>query len=395
MLRELDQKMEELEVDAFIVYSPSNFYNPNFYYLTHIPECLGGIYVKVRYNDPIILLAADFERDTFKRMSIVKNIATFDDFDFDDKVKKYGNKEEAILKVIEELFSAIGLTKQLEIKWYDTNFCNLSLIDRLREIGYKIKPIGYGEKNLINELRKTKDEQEIEWIRENGRSVEKILSETIEYIRNSKRAGDVVLYEKTGDALTIGDVKKIINLKCVEKGLYNERGIIVAQGEEAAEPHNMGTDSKPIKLNEPIVIDFYPVSMKNRYWFDTTRTIVIGKASKEVKEAYDIVLEAQQILEDCIKDGVELIESYKKVSEFFESKGVRNNFVHAPGHGIGLQIHESPHFTEKDVFKVGNVITNEPGLYFKGKFGIRIEDVLIVNGNGVENLSKISKELEY
>jgi Xaa-Pro aminopeptidase len=271
----------------------------------------------------------------------------------------------------------------------------LSLIDRLREIGYKIRPIGYREKNLIYELRATKDEQEIECIRENGRLVEKILSETIEYIRNSKRAGDVVLHEKTGDALTIGDVKKIINLKCVEEGLYNERGIIVAQGEEAAEPHNMGTDSKPIKLNEPIVIDLYPVNMKNRYWFDTTRTIVIGRASREVKEAYDIVLEAQQILEDCIKVGVELIETYEKVLKFFESRGVRNNFVHAPGHGIGLEIHEYPRFPEKDVFKVGNVITNEPGLYFKGKFGIRIEDVLIVKGNGVENLSKISKELEY
>lgn len=387
MLSELDRKMDENGTEAFIAYSFDLAFNEDFLYLTRSRSPSGGFYIKAKGKEPLLLLPADFEKATVEKESIVKNVKSFDDFGFADKLRK--DPKKAYGEMFSEAFKSLGIGKETEIKWHG-QYCSLELVDTLREAGYMIKQ----DDSVVAAVKEVKEEKELEWIRENAAAADRVLEKTFEYLK----AADVsegTLTKRDGSALTVGDVKRFMNLRCIEEDLYNPAGLVVAPGEEGAEPHNLGTDSRFLKWGEPIIIDFFPKSLRNGYWYDTTRTVVVGKASPEVKEAYDLVLEAQSAAEKKIRDGSLCNETHNAAVEVFKEAGREKHFVHALGHGIGASLHEAPHIGPRPgTIKKNSVITNEPGLYFDGKFGIRIEDTLIVTESGTENLTRTSKRLE-
>ena len=110
---------------------------------------------------------------------------------------------------------------------------------------------------------------------------------------------------------------------------------------------------------------------------------------------YNVVLEAQQKASGAIKEGAKCKEVDEVARSIIASSGYGENFVHSTGHGVGLKIHERPVLSPKgeEVLKRGNVVTVEPGIYIPGKFGVRIENTLIVRQDFGENLQKSSKEL--
>lgn len=387
MLSELDKKMDENGTEAFIVYSFDLAFNEDFFYLTRSKSPSGGFYIKAKGKDPLLLVSADFEKETVKKESIVKNVKSFGDFGFSDKFKK--DPEKAYGEMFSEAFESLGISKETEIKWHG-QYCNLNIVDTLREEGYTIKQ----DEATVGSVKEVKEEKELAWIRKNAEAADRVLEKTFEYLK-SANVSDGTLTKQDGAALTVGDVKRFINLRCTEEDLYNPAGLIVAPGEEGAEPHSLGTDSRSLMWGEPILIDFFPKSLTNGYWYDTTRTVVVGKASPEVKEAYDLVIKAQAEAEKKIKDGVLCSDIHNTAVDVFKEAGKEKHFVHALGHGVGTGLHEAPHIgPRKGTIKKDSVITNEPGLYFEGKFGIRIEDTLIVTENGTENLTKASKKLE-
>lgn len=389
MLGELDKKMEEENVEAFVVWSPELAYDEDFFYLTRANVPMGGHYVKAQGEEPV-LLVTDIEKPIVERETIVKRVRSSADYGMAGKVKRHG-KEKARIMMFEELLSEAGVEKSDEVFWYGEH-CRLSLVDGLREKGYRIKA---KEGDLIGGLKAVKDAKEIEWIRSNGAAAEKVLRDTIELLRNcEKRSGELM---KGPEPLRVGDVKKFMYARCIDEELDNLQGdIIVAPAEEGAEPHNLGTWDRVLREGEPIVLDFFPKGARNKYWFDTTRTVVVGKADEEVRRAFEAVREAQEIAMDHMKTGNEAQLPHNKVVEFFESKGVRDKYVHSLGHGLGVKVHEEPHINNgiTKLLREGNVLTVEPGLYFPGKFGIRLEDVLLITSKGVENLSKLEKTLE-
>ncbi|MEM5881371.1 MAG: M24 family metallopeptidase [Candidatus Aenigmatarchaeota archaeon] len=168
---------------------------------------------------------------------------------------------------------------------------------------------------------------------------------------------------------------------------------IVAGGNNSSIPHYKRSNYK-IEKNNVLLIDF-GVKYKG-YVSDMTRTIRIGNnVSNEFKRAYNIVSNAQDLaISECKFKNKKLAgEIHKKVVNFINSTEFKNKFLHGTGHGIGLDIHELPYLNikSKDVLVGNEVVTIEPGIYLEGKFGIRIEDVIITKSG--KKLSKSTKDM--
>lgn len=167
---------------------------------------------------------------------------------------------------------------------------------------------------------------------------------------------------------------------------------IVASGYRSAMPHGVAS-KKIIEQGDFVTLDFG--CYYNGYVSDMTRTVSVGEPLPKLKEIYNIVLEAQlKVLEEA-KAGMTGIEVDSIARDLISSYGYGDYFGHSNGHGIGLEIHEGPNTSQKAPKKlvVGNVITNEPGIYLDGIGGVRIEDDLIITETGNEILTHSPKEL--
>jgi Xaa-Pro aminopeptidase len=174
---------------------------------------------------------------------------------------------------------------------------------------------------------------------------------------------------------------------------------IVAGGDQACDPHERGFG--PLQANSLIILDIFPRDAKTGYWGDMTRTVVRGRASEQQRKLWEAVKAGQALALKRIKAGVDGMSIHKAITELFDRWGfpteVRNGrrvgFFHGTGHGLGLEIHEYPRL-QKVTLKAGQCLTVEPGLYYPGIGGARIEDVVIVEKDGCRILSKFPKQLE-
>lgn len=167
---------------------------------------------------------------------------------------------------------------------------------------------------------------------------------------------------------------------------------IVASGVRSAMPHGVASE-KVIEQGDLITLDYG--CYYQGYVSDMTRTIALGDPGEKLKEIHQLVLDAQLKVIDAAKAGVTGVELDAVARDYFEQKGCAEAFGHSTGHGIGLEIHEGPNVSKvaEKAFVSGNVITNEPGLYYPGIGGVRIEDDMLVTENGVEILTHSPKEL--
>ena len=174
---------------------------------------------------------------------------------------------------------------------------------------------------------------------------------------------------------------------------------IVAGGDQACDPHERG--SGPLRADSLIILDIFPRDAKSGYFGDMTRTVVRGRATEEQRKLWQTVREGQEMALKRMKPGVDGLELHNEIKQLFTDRGfpteVREGrqvgFFHGTGHGLGLEIHEFPRF-QKTVFKIGQVLTVEPGLYYPGLGGARIEDVAAVTDSGIRVLSRFEKQLE-
>lgn len=163
---------------------------------------------------------------------------------------------------------------------------------------------------------------------------------------------------------------------------------IMATGTRTSQPHASPT-TNPIEY--PVLIDWGAVY--NNYSSDTTRTIIENEKQEEI---FNIVLDAQSTAIKSIKPGVESCEIDKIARDVITEYGYGESFIHSTGHGVGLEIHEKPSLSKNDreVLEKGMVVTVEPGIYIEGEFGIRIEDMILVNKQA-KILNKIKKDLSF
>ena len=238
---------------------------------------------------------------------------------------------------------------------------------------YKINNFVEAEE-LIIQLRMIKDDEEIASIKKACEITDNCFTMLKSYIKP-------------------GLTEKQIARKIHEYFLDNAEGesfeTIVASGENSSKPHAVPTDRK-IEEKDIITID---MGCKiNGYCSDMTRTIFVGEATKNQLEIYNLVLKNQKIAMNQIKDGANIKTIAKGLESDFNING--HTLIHSLGHGVGLDIHEAPIVGIKNdtPLKENMVITDEPGIYIAGDFGIRIEDTVLVTKKGSLSLTESEKE---
>ncbi|MBK5251967.1 MAG: aminopeptidase P family protein [Peptostreptococcaceae bacterium] len=167
---------------------------------------------------------------------------------------------------------------------------------------------------------------------------------------------------------------------------------IVASGVRSSMPHGAPTD-KRVEEGEFITMDFG--CMVEGYCSDMTRTVHLGPASEEERNVYQVVLKAQNEAMKSIMEGMTCVSVDKIARDIIMENGYGDYFGHGLGHGVGLEIHEEPFLSPlgDKMLRAGMVVTDEPGIYIPGKFGVRIEDLVVVRENGCDVLSNSRKEL--
>jgi Xaa-Pro aminopeptidase len=197
-----------------------------------------------------------------------------------------------------------------------------------------------------------------------------------------------------GRTLTAERLRELIAMASLVEGAAALH-TITAPGDQACDCHNAGHG--PIRANELIVVDIFPRRPEDGYWGDMTRTFLKGKASEAQRKMVHTVKQAHALAIGMIKPGVAGGKIQQAVDAFIAKEGYQTvktgdqpeGFFHSIGHGLGLEVHEDPFMRlgEKWRFKSGMVVTVEPGLYYRGLGGVRIEDVVHVVPGGNELIS--------
>ncbi|MDD6660486.1 MAG: aminopeptidase P family protein [Lachnospiraceae bacterium] len=231
---------------------------------------------------------------------------------------------------------------------------------------------------LIESLRAVEEEDEVACHRKAQQITDHVFSHICGFIR---------------PGMTELDVSREIGVMLTTLGSDDRNfNFIVASGENSSLPHGFATN-RMIRNGDFVTMDFGAVY--GGYLADMTRTVAVGHISDEQKKVYETVYEAQKRAFDCIHPGAVCKEVDAAARTYIYEMGYRGCFSHGLGHSVGVVVHENPRFNEmcEERLVPGIVITVEPGIYLKGRFGVRIEDMIVVRENGFENLAKSPKKL--
>ncbi|MFC4404238.1 M24 family metallopeptidase [Gracilibacillus xinjiangensis] len=231
---------------------------------------------------------------------------------------------------------------------------------------------------IIEKIRLIKTEDEINILKEAC----KIVDQTFEHILNYIKPGVKEI-----------DVANELEFYMRKQGAQSSSfDIIVASGYRSALPHGIAS-SKEIKAGELVTMDFG--ALYQGYCSDITRTVAVGEISDELHTIYETVLEAQKRGVAGIKPGITAKDADALTRDYIKSKGYGDYFGHSTGHGLGLEVHETPglSFRSDEILKSGMVVTVEPGIYIPEVGGCRIEDDIFITEYGNERLTHAPKEL--
>ncbi len=243
--------------------------------------------------------------------------------------------------------------------------------------------------NLFFEERAKKKVEEVQAIEDNLKIVRKAFDQIENVLFESKIVNGKLEYE--GQYLLSEDLKSLVEISLLQESMQIENDIIISCGPRSAIPHDPGTGV--IMANTPIVCDLFPRGKNNRYFVDITRTYIKGDVPIDVKRVYEDVLEVYKRLEERVKVGIGSKELHRLCSDMFIHKGREvsgiKGFVHATGHGVGLDLHEAPFINPyfEGMIEEGNILSIEPGLYYPYWGGVRVENMLLVEQSGAVCLS--------
>lgn len=232
--------------------------------------------------------------------------------------------------------------------------------------------------NAINSLRMSKDLSEIECIRKAQEIAETAFDGILDFIKEGVTEREIAM-----------ELERIMMINGSE-GVSFET--IVLSGENTSMPHGVPSDKK-VKKGEFILMDYGAVY--NGYHSDMTRTVCLGEPSDEMRKVYDIVLEAQTAAINAAHSGMTGQELDLIARSVIDDAGYGEYFGHSLGHGVGLEIHEKPNASQSynHILNENAVVTIEPGIYIAGKFGVRIEDFVILHENKCVNITKSAKNI--
>ena len=252
--------------------------------------------------------------------------------------------------------------------------CHKEYIGLQKELGMELRPA----QEMIAALRSSKSEEEIASMRKAQEISEAALEEVLHIIK---------------PGMTEREVAAELVYRMLRHGSEgNSFDPIVVTGAKTSMPHGVPGD-EVIKAGDFITMDFG--SLKDGYCSDMTRTVAVGSASEEMRNVYAVVLEAQLAGIAAARAGVTGREIDGAARQVIENAGYGEYFGHGFGHSLGLDIHEAPNANPRGETPMpdGAVISAEPGIYLPGRFGVRIEDVMVLRPHGAEVITKAPKEL--
>ena len=340
-------KMQEKELDGIIINNLKNVY-----YLTGFWGSNGTVFIsrdrQILVTDARYIIAAKQEVTGFEIFAERDELTT-------------------ISKIAKDMgLSRIGFEDEISVSYYhrmQAAFEGLELIPQTQ---------------FVEALRMIKDETEVATIRKACSISDQAFHDALEFIKPGK---------------TEIEIANFLDFRMRELGAAGlSFDTILASGINSSKPHAHPMH-KPVELGEAITMDFG--CLYEHYVSDMTRTIYLGHVSDEQAEIYNTVLKANQALIDQAKAGLGFRDFDKIPRDIIVEAGYGQYFTHGIGHGIGLDIHEEPYFsqTSTEVIKSGMVLTDEPGIYIEGKYGVRIEDDILITDNGCELLTLAPKEL--
>jgi Xaa-Pro aminopeptidase len=233
-------------------------------------------------------------------------------------------------------------------------------------------------RGLVEQLRGVKDDAELASIKRACEIADRVFERLVEERFVGRTERDVawtieqLFHEEGGESLAFET--------------------IVASGPNSARPHGRATD-RQIGRRETVIVD--TGCLVNGYASDYTRTFITGVVDGDIKEAYAVVLAAQQAGLDALRAGVTGISADASARRVVDETPFAGTFGHGLGHGLGLEVHELPRLSTEstDTLAPGNVVTVEPGIYLEGRAGIRIEDNVVVTDGGFDNYTGFRKDL--
>ncbi len=346
-LSKFEEQLAHSEADAILITNLNNIY-----YLTGFSGTAATVFIS---GSRRIFLTDS--RYTLIAKSVVKN---FDIVETRDALTE-------ISKIVKnDKLTVVGFEEEVSYNYFksiETSFPNLQLL-----------PLT----NFVENLRMIKDVSEIEAIRRACHISDRAFLDLLDFIKPNKTSEREVMNFLDGRMRQLGATGASFDF-------------IVASGYRSAMPHGVASD-KIIQMGDMLTMDFG--CYYNHYVSDITRTVHIGPASDEENEIYGLVLRSNQAVIDSVKPGMTRRDYDKVARDVIDEAGYGQFFTHGIGHGVGLDVHEVPYFSNYDgSVEVGMVITDEPGIYIDNSFGVRIEDDLVITENGCEVLTLAPKEL--
>lgn len=335
---------------------------PNLYYATGLQvepsERLIATIIPVE-QDPIVVCPS-FEEDRIRRSTSITDVQTWEEDD--DPFELTGK----CLADLELASSPISLDPKFWFEFYS----------RLAAVLPQTNFVNGGP--IMEEARITKSKDELTLMRRASSFTAEGILESIEQV-------------------TVGMMESEV-ARIVADNLIKRSGepvpafCLVQSGPNSAIPHGSPSD-RTIEKNDVLLID--SGTTVAGYHGDITITTVIGEPSERFKKIYDIVLRANRAAFERTREGIRCEELDKVARDLITSEGFGDYFPHRLGHGLGLEVHEGPYLVHgnKRELKAGMTYTIEPGIYFLGEFGIRIEDNVVVTKDGAEWLSNVPREI--
>lgn len=352
-MNRFEMLFEELPEDVECALITSDI---NRRYFTGMKSSAG---VVVAFRDKVYLII-DF-RYIEKARNIVKNAEVIEQKKLYQQISQLLKEHSATSLAIEAQTMTVSTLNSLKNQFRDMEINETDMLS-----------------NAINSLREVKDEEEINCIRKAQEIAERAFDEILGFIKAGVTEREIAL-----------ELNRLMFLYGAEELSFET---IALAGANTSMPHGVPSDKKVCE-GEFVLMDFGAVY--NGYHSDMTRTICVGEPSEEMKKVYNIVLEAQQECLEKAKAGMTGSELDRVARSIIENAGYGECFGHSLGHGVGLEIHEIQNAapSNKEILKAGSVITIEPGIYIEGKFGVRIEDFVILTENGNVNLTKSAKNI--
>lgn len=231
---------------------------------------------------------------------------------------------------------------------------------------------------VLRDLRMIKDPSEIDALRKAGAAIDRVHARVPEFLVPGRTEADVA-----------ADIAEAI----VAEGHSGVAFIIVGSGPHGADPHHECSE-RVLQAGDIVVVDIGgPV--EPGYNSDSTRTYSLGAPNHDVAQHYSVLQEAQRVAVASVRPGVTAQQVDAAARDVLAEAGLAEYFVHRTGHGIGLSVHEEPYIVagNDEALRAGMAFSVEPGIYFPGKWGARIEDIVIVTADGAESLNNQPHEL--